>query len=36
MVPGLATKIFTVAGPVIVYGTLSSVLAGLIYFLFMR
>ena len=36
MVPGTATKIFTVAGPVIVYGTLSSVIAGIIYILFMR
>ena len=36
MIPGTATKIFTVAGPVIVYGTLSSVVAGLIYILFMR
>ena len=32
LVPGTAAKIFTVAGPVIVYGTLSSVIAGLIYF----
>ncbi len=36
LVPGTAAKIFTVAGPVIVYGTFSSVVAGLIYFLFMR
>ena len=36
MVPGTATKIFTVAGPVIVYGTLSSVISGSIYILFMR
>lgn len=36
LVPGTAAKIFTVAGPVIVYGTLSSVFAGLIYMLFMR
>ncbi len=35
-VPGTATRIFTVAGPVIVYGTISSVIAGLIYMLFMR
>lgn len=35
-VAGVGAKIFTVAGPVIVYGTLSSVVAGLIYFLFMR
>lgn len=36
LVPGLGAKIFTVAGPVIVYGTVSSVVAGIIYFLFMR
>ena len=36
MVPGTSAKIFTVAGPVIVYGTTSSVIAGLIYYLFMR
>lgn len=35
-VPGAAAKIFTVAGPVIVYGTTSSVIAGIIYFIFMR
>lgn len=36
LVPGTGAKIFTVAGPVIVYGTLSSVIAGLIYIMFMR
>ena len=36
MVPGTATRIFTVAGPVIVYGTISSVIAGFIYMFFMR
>ncbi len=36
LVAGVGAKIFTVAGPVIVYGTLSSILAGLIYFIFMR
>lgn len=36
LVPGTGAKIFTVAGPVIVYGTLSSVIAGLIYMIFMR
>jgi len=36
LVPGTATKIFTVAGPVIVYGTISSVIAGILYMLFMR
>ena len=35
-VPGTSAKIFTVAGPVIVYGTASSVVAGLIYLLFMK
>lgn len=30
-VPGTASKIFEVAGPVIVYGTASSVIAGIIY-----
>ncbi len=36
LVTGVGAKIFTVAGPVIVYGTLSSILAGFIYFIFMR
>lgn len=36
LVAGVGAKIFTVAGPVIVYGTLSSILAGFIYFVFMR
>lgn len=36
LVAGTGAKIFTVAGPVIVYGTLTSVIAGLIHFLFMR
>ena len=36
LVPGTATRIFTVAGPVIVYGTLSSVIAGAVYMIFMR
>lgn len=35
-VTGVGAKIFTVAGPVITYGTLSSILAGFIYFVFMR
>lgn len=35
-VPGTATRIFTVAGPVIVYGTISSVVAGFIYMFFLR
>lgn len=33
LVLGLAVKMFTVAGPVIVYGITASVLAGLIYFI---
>lgn len=36
LVAGVGAKIFTVAGPVIVYGTLSSILAGFIYLVFMR
>ena len=31
---GVGAKMFTVAGPVIVYGTLASVIYGVIYFLF--
>ncbi len=31
LVPGTAAKMFDVAGPVIVFGTASSVLAGIIY-----
>lgn len=30
---GLASKMFIVAGPIIVFGVLSSVLVGLIYFI---
>ena len=30
---GLGVKIFTVAGPVIVYGTLASVVYGVIYYI---
>lgn len=33
MVYGIGAKIFTVAGPVILYGTVTSVLIGLIYYL---
>lgn len=33
-VTGLAVKVFTIAGPVIVYGTLASVAYGLIFWLF--
>ncbi|MBE7036069.1 MAG: stage V sporulation protein AC [Ruminococcaceae bacterium] len=32
LVLGLAAKIFIIAGPVIVYGTLSSVIVGIIYY----
>ncbi len=35
-VTGVGAKIFTVAGPVITYGTLSSIFAGFLYFVFMR
>ncbi len=31
---GVGAKLFTIAGPVIVYGTLSSVLYGVIYWIF--
>lgn len=31
---GVGAKIFTIAGPVILYGVLSSVIAGIIYFVF--
>ncbi len=36
MVFGMAAKMFLVAGPVIVYGTLTSMLVGLFYFLIGR
>ena len=36
LVAGVGAKIFTVAGPVIVYGTFSSIVAGFIYYVFMR
>ena len=32
LVMGLGAKLFTIAGPVIVYGTAASVLAGLLYY----
>ena len=35
-VPGTAAKMFDVAGPVIVYGTASSVIAGILYLIFVR
>lgn len=34
MVLGVGAKIFTIAGPVILYGTLASTIAGLIYYFF--
>ncbi|MBM6829199.1 stage V sporulation protein AC [Anaerotignum lactatifermentans] len=36
LVLGMAAKMFLIAGPVIVYGTLTSVIVGLIYFLLGR
>lgn len=36
MVFGMAAKMFLVAGPVIVYGTLTSILVGFIYYLIGR
>ena len=30
---GVGAKIFTIAGPVILFGTLASVIAGIVYFL---
>lgn len=33
LVLGLAAKMFVIAGPVLVYGIISSVLAGIVYFL---
>ena len=33
LVPGVGSKIFTVAGPVILYGTLASVIWGIIYYI---
>ena len=33
---GLGAKIFIISGPVILYGTLASVLYGFIYYLFLR
>lgn len=35
-VTGMAAKMFTIAGPVIVYGTTASVVYGLIYWLCTR
>lgn len=36
MVLGLGVKIFTIAGPVILYGTVASVIYGIFYFFFGR
>ena len=36
LVLGMGAKMFLVAGPVIVYGTLTSVLVGLVYYFFGR
>lgn len=33
---GLGAKIFIISGPVILYGTLASIIYGLIYFFFLR
>ncbi len=33
---GLGAKIFIISGPVILYGTLASVIYGLVYYLFLR
>ncbi len=35
-VTGVGAKMFIVAGPVIVYGTVASIIAGIIYYLFLR
>ena len=35
-VTGLAVKMFTIAGPVIVYGTLAATLYGVVYWIFTR
>lgn len=36
LVPGTAAKMFDVAGPVIVFGTASSFVAGILYYFFCR
>lgn len=36
LVLGLGAKIFTIAGPVILYGTTASVIYGILYFFFSR
>ncbi|MBQ3551402.1 MAG: SpoVA/SpoVAEb family sporulation membrane protein [Clostridia bacterium] len=32
-IPGVGTKMFTIAGPVIVYGVVASVIYGVIYWI---
>jgi len=34
LITGLGAKLFTISGPVIVYGTVASVISGLIYFIY--
>jgi len=36
LITGTASKMFTIAGPVIVYGTVASVLYGVVYWLLYR
>ena len=36
LITGLGAKIFIISGPVILYGTLASVIYGLIYYFFLR
>lgn len=36
IITGMATKMFIIAGPVIVFGTAASVIYGIIYYLFTR
>lgn len=36
LVTGVGAKMFIVAGPVIVYGTVASIIAGLIYYFFIK
>ncbi len=33
---GVGAKIFTIAGPVILFGTLSSIICGIIYYIFLK
>lgn len=36
LILGVGAKIFTIAGPVILYGTTASVIYGIIYYFFIR